>query len=159
MPNIPIPMSTQPNNKTCSFSGELNFCSNFYYAEILYKGQKFKTAEHAYQWSKCKHDADKAAICEAKTPVEAKKIGKKATIIDNWDNSRIPIMYEILKCKFSLPFLKEKLINTGDQELVNENYWRDTVFGVYNKEGDNWLGRLLMRIRDELKDANIQNNQ
>ena len=53
--------------------------------------------------------------------------------------------------KFNIPELKQKLLETGNTELVEGNTWGDTFWGVYNVEGENILGRLLMKVREELK--------
>ena len=43
------------------------------------------------------------------------------------------------------------LIKTGDQELIEGNYWNDTYWGVCKGVGQNKLGKILMRVREELK--------
>lgn len=35
-------------------------------------------------------------------------------------------------------------------EIVEENSWRDTYWGVCKGVGENHLGKILMKIRDEL---------
>ena len=35
-------------------------------------------------------------------------------------------------------------------ELVEGNTWGDRYWGVYNGQGKNWLGRLLMQVRGEI---------
>lgn len=61
-------------------------------------------------------------------------------------------MYEICKAKFTQhKDLAEKLLETGDEELVEGNKWNDTYWGVCNGKGKNQLGKILMRIREELK--------
>ena len=66
-------------------------------------------------------------------------------------------MLDILRAKFAVPELKEKLIATGDAELVEGNRWHDNRRGKcscekrQNKEGQNWLGKILMEIRKEIQ--------
>ena len=55
-----------------------------------------------------------------------------------------------LRQKFKYPELREQLLSTGDQELVEGNWWRDFYWGVCNGVGDNNLGKLLMKIRDDI---------
>ena len=45
------------------------------------------------------------------------------------------------------------LIETGNAELLEGNTWGDTHFGVCSKTGvgENVLGKILMRVREELK--------
>ena len=51
---------------------------------------------------------------------------------------------------------KQKLIDTGDIELVEVNSWGDTFYGVCNGVGENHLGKLLMKIRKELVTSSEQ---
>ena len=57
--------------------------------------------------------------------------------------------------------LREKLLATGDAELIEGNTWRDMTWGaVWNKDKGRWvgknnLGRILMKVRDELKSQKI----
>jgi predicted NAD-dependent protein-ADP-ribosyltransferase YbiA (DUF1768 family) len=59
-------------------------------------------------------------------------------------------MYKIVKAKFEQhPELAAKLkALTG--EIVEENTWNDRFWGVCNGFGSNHLGKILMRIREEL---------
>ena len=62
-------------------------------------------------------------------------------------------MYEIVKEKFTQhEDLKRRLLETGDEELQEGNNWYDTYWGVdiHTGKGLNMLGKILMRIREEL---------
>ena len=60
-------------------------------------------------------------------------------------------MYEICKIKFTTnPNLAKRLLDTGDEELIEGNDWNDIFWGVCNGKGENNLGKILMRIRNEL---------
>ena len=50
--------------------------------------------------------------------------------------------------------LKQRLLATGDKRLVEGNTWGDTFWGVdlRSGRGENQLGRILMRVREELKE-------
>ena len=63
-------------------------------------------------------------------------------------------MYEIVLAKFTQnPDLKEKLLATGDESLEEGNTWGDTIWGTVDGVGENRLGKILMRVRDELNEA------
>jgi len=47
--------------------------------------------------------------------------------------------------------LGDQLLATGDVELIEGNTWHDTEWGVCNGIGKNKLGKILMRIREILK--------
>jgi predicted NAD-dependent protein-ADP-ribosyltransferase YbiA (DUF1768 family) len=60
----------------------------------------------------------------------------------------------LLRQKFTDPGLRARLLATGTALLREGNWWRDTFWGVDQRTGagQNHLGRLLMEIRDELRD-------
>lgn len=41
-------------------------------------------------------------------------------------------------------------MTTGNAELIEGNTWNDTFWGVCNGEGENNLGKLLMKVRTNL---------
>jgi predicted NAD-dependent protein-ADP-ribosyltransferase YbiA (DUF1768 family) len=73
---------------------------------------------------------------------------------DYSDNGRIAIMEILVRQKYSIrnPWLMEKLMNTGTATIAEGNTWSDTFFGfcLRTGTGQNWLGRITMKIRDEL---------
>ena len=61
-------------------------------------------------------------------------------------------MYEIVYAKFTEDdFMKQSLINTGVHELIEGNTWNDTYWGVCKGRGHNKLGKILMKVREELR--------
>lgn len=48
--------------------------------------------------------------------------------------------------------LKQKLIDTNDEYLEEGNSWNDIYWGVCKGRGKNMLGKILMKVREELKD-------
>ena len=62
-------------------------------------------------------------------------------------------MKEIVTAKFQQhPILAKKLLATGDTELIEENNWGDTIWGTVDGAGQNLLGKILMGVRQELRD-------
>ena len=134
------------------FNGEYRWLSNFYPAVILYKGDVFPTSEHAYQAMKTFHPEEYEQIRAASTPGKAKRLGSRVTLRPDWDNVKLGLMLEIVTAKFrEHPELAEKLLATGDEELIEGNTWNDTFWGVCDGKGKNYLGRILMLIREELR--------
>jgi ribA/ribD-fused uncharacterized protein len=148
-------------DKITSFSGDYRFLSNFALGGVVqYDGIFYKTVEHAYQAAKTVDEAERRRIHVAKHPGEAKKVGKKLTLRPNWDEIKLDIMLDLLKQKFSVGEFRIKLIDTGDAELIEGNTWHDNYWGdcVCSKPkcddlGRNWLGKLLMQVRKELRNA------
>lgn len=61
-------------------------------------------------------------------------------------------MYEICMAKFTQnEDLKEKLLATGNDILEEGNTWGDKVWGTVNGVGENKLGKILMKVREELR--------
>jgi len=134
-------------NKIDSFRGEYRFLSNFWYAKTPYKGIEFLTAEHAYQAAKSTDERFHRLFARYETPGEAKRQGQLVECRSDWNRIKVDVMNAILFSKFSDIHLMEKLLATGDAELIESNNWGDTFFGICNGVGENWLGRLLMNLR------------
>lgn len=137
-----------------SFRGNYSFLSNFSAYGFNYKNIYFKNSEQAYQWEKAELQSDKDLILNANSAGETKKIGHRIKVdIKKWDENKVNIMKNILTAKFNVEHLKQRLLNTGDIELVEGNYWHDQIWGncmcpkCKNKEGENNLGKILMEIR------------
>lgn len=137
-----------------SFSGEYRWLSNFYHAPITYNGVEYISTEVAYQASKACDDETRKKFIGLNS-ADAKKLGRDMQLVHlrpDWDLIKDKVMYEVCWLKFSThPDLKEKLLATGDRELIEGNYWGDTYWGVYLGVGANKLGKTLMKIRSELR--------
>jgi len=133
------------------FYGKYAWLSNFYPVKIEFEGITYPSVENAYQAAKTDDVRIKIQIAET-PPATAKKIGKTLTP-SHWreEGQCLRIMKELLRIKFSDPELKQRLIDTGIQELVEGNYWGDTYWGTYRGKGWNHLGHLLMEVRAEAR--------
>ena len=71
---------------------------------------------------------------------------------NDWEKVKDEIMYNICLCKFTQnEELKQKLLNTGNAELIEGYTWNDTYWGICRGRGKNHLGKILMQIREELR--------
>lgn len=129
------------------FSGKFRFLSNFYPAVVTLDGWKFPTVEHAFQAAKTLDGNQRRRIQQVVKPGEAKRLGRAVHLRPDWEDMKIDVMRQLLRQKFSEPFLLSQLLATGTEELVEGNWWRDTFWGVCNGVGENRLGKLLMEIR------------
>ena len=137
------------DNRITSFRGEYRFLSNFWKAKTVYQGIEFPTSEHAYQAAKSDDERMWRYFATLETPGEAKRCGKMINPpCSYWVEFRTDIMLALLKSKFSDEHLMDKLVATGDAELIEGNTWKDRFWGVYNGVGDNRLGKLLMDLRN-----------
>ena len=136
------------------FRGDYRWLSNFHLVDVEWQGDVYPSTEHAYQAAKTEDPEERRKIREARTCGKAKRLGQKVTMSPTWQaNERIcklATMKGLTRKKFENPGLREKLILTGRQHLVEGNSWRDTFWGVCEGEGENHLGRILMDIRAEI---------
>lgn len=137
-------------NKIESFQGEHRFLSNFWNVYVTYDGEIYPTVEHAYQAAKTLEPEFRKAICYATTG-QAKRMGRKVPMRKDWDVIKLGVMDNLLRQKFADPELQELLLATGDADLIEGNTWGDYYWGVCNGEGQNWLGKLLVAIREDIK--------
>lgn len=133
-----------------SFKGEYRFLSNFWPCEIEWEGIKYPSTENAYQAAKTLDLSDRQKIASMK-PGEAKKFGRKVRMREDWDEIKLKVMEDINRIKFtSSRELEKKLVLTNGQELIEGNNWNDTFWGVCKGKGQNNLGKILMKIRNDL---------
>lgn len=127
-----------------SFTGKYNFLSNFYKHEN-------STVEHYYQAMKTFNPFEQIKILHAPTPKEAKRLGRRCELREDWEDIKLLIMEVLIRLKFTNEHLKQLLLETEDAILIEGNHWGDTFWGQVNGVGNNWLGIILMKIRSELQ--------
>ena len=133
------------------FRGKYYFLSNFYEAPVTYNGITYQNNEAAFQAQKVK-DLEKQKKFADLNPSAAKRKGRNVHLRDDWEKVKDQYMYEICLAKFSQnEDLKKKLLETGEQHLEEGNTWGDKIWGTVNGEGQNRLGKILMKIRDEFE--------
>ena len=144
-----------------SFDKEYAFLSNFYPSLIGIHEENgplmlYTTVEHAFQAGKTTDLAIKRQIGLQPTPGKAKRLGRIITLRSDWEEIKIKRMEECVHDKFQIPFLQEKLLATGNQELVEGNFWHDNFWGDCQCEkcqhivGQNHLGKILMAERKRI---------
>jgi len=155
-----------------SFTGRYNFLSNFYQCEIKHQGLKYPSVEHFYVSMKMDKQQMirgvlytpstwREMIISIKEPGKIKKIGRLIQLRSNWETFKFDVMNWAIREKFKDEKLKDMLLSTGDNQIVEGNYWHDNVWGqcecpkCYGK-GENKLGIILMDVRKELLLQGIQ---
>lgn len=140
------------------FENENEIYSNFYIRQIYLDNKWWKSTEHYYQAQKARNEEDEELIRNAKTPNEAKKLGRQIKCRKGWEKIKVDVMRKALRAKFTQhQDLKERLINTDDEILVEGNWWHDCYWGscycdhCISREKKNMLGILLMELRDQLR--------
>ncbi len=131
------------------FREEYFFLSNFYEAPVTFEGLTYTNNEAAFQAQKCINPKDRIRFTTM-SPSEAKKEGRKVSLRKDWEYIKVSVMSGLLKAKFDQnPDLKEKLLDTDDEYLIEGNTWGDRIWGQVDGQGKNLLGKLLMNLRSD----------
>jgi ribA/ribD-fused uncharacterized protein len=133
----------------------VSFLTSIHVQSIL-RGDNYPSLEHAYQAAKTIRHTDRFFFQELITTAgEAKRAGRRLKIRDDWESVKLDVMLTLLREKFKQPKFKSLLLSTDNEELVEGNTWGDTFWGVCNGKGENHLGKLLMKVREELRDEKV----
>ena len=132
--------------------------SNFSPHDIVMGQLRWPTSEHYYQAQKFIGTEYQPVICEkirqAPTPEDAAALGRDRSrvIRSDWDQAKCQVMYEAVKTKFSKhPKIKAVLLDTGREDIIEDSP-TDYYWGCgEDKSGENHLGKILMRVREELR--------
>lgn len=143
------------NDKQILFYENEYYClSNFSSFAVEENDIIYMTSEHFYHCKKFEDENIKQEIIKSRSAHDAQIIAKKYKDMrdPDWNNIKIQIMKEVLILKLNQhPYVKKKLLDTGDREII-ENSWRDDFWGWgENKDGQNVLGKLWMEIRGEIR--------
>ena len=170
--DVNITEEEQENLYYFSSSKQNKWLSTFNKAEpFKYNDMEYPTVEHAFNAQKLADDDPKVEeyrlalstnISDVLTPNAAKKFGGNAsfkgndfTLRNDWDDVKLKIMEEITRDYYlSNTDLIDKLIETDNKLLVHKGIGIDTFWGVNkNDEGKNNHGNILMKLREEFKNA------
>lgn len=137
-----------------AFREEYDFLSNMYPCRIEFQGLVFPSVENAYQAMKCANPDEWYQFINIK-PGEAKKLGRKVQMRADFNDIKYNLMKKLLDIKFdSNPDLKNRLLATAPESLVEGNWWHDNYWGMCqcdkckNEIKRNTLGELLQRKRN-----------
>lgn len=115
----------------------------------------FATSEAAFQALKC-HDNEENVrqFMQCSDPKKAKALGRRVTLRSDWEQIKVKWMFVVIYCKFEPR--RQVLLKTGTAKLI-ENNPRDKFWGCGSKKnGRNVLGKILMMVRNQLKnDENV----
>jgi ribA/ribD-fused uncharacterized protein len=151
--------------RVCFYEQDFYVLSNFSSFTLYWMGHRFDTLEAAYHWEKFANGSLPGSeplrrtvaemVLRAPSAHEAFGIGQQFKHVrrPDWDEVKVPLMVTLLRAKADQhEYVRRKLLQTGDRELV-ENSWRDDFWGWGpNRDGQNMLGKLWMEIRGELQE-------
>jgi len=127
---------------------------NFAPFQIDWRGKLYPTNEHAYQaahFIETNPDlAEQVRMCRSPRIASDFANSNKDKEDPNWKEKRVSFMEEIVRCKFEQhPYIQKILAETGNKYIVEMN--DDDEFWGWgkNNEGQNQLGNIWMKIRNE----------
>lgn len=119
-------------------------------------GRYWPTVEHYFQAQKFAGTVYEETIRCARTPGDAKGGGRNKSIPlrADWESVKDEIMYRAVLRKFEThEDIRHRLLQTGDEELVEsapgDYYWGCGADGT----GQNKLGKIIMAVRAQLRDS------
>jgi hypothetical protein len=113
-------------------------------------GALYPSVENAYQAAKTS-EGNRGNFIQCSAG-QAKRYGRSVQLRQDWEDIKLRVMTDLVRQKFmSGTPLAEKLLATGNCQLVEGNYWNDTYWGVCRGVGKNHLGKILMVQRKLLQ--------
>lgn len=139
-----------------SFSNQYYFLSNMSSFGFYFREKYFPTNEHFYVCSKINPLCDNyhkifTSILQEHNPYKVKKIGRSVPLRKGWKEEKLcnRFMYCGVYNKFlQNEGIKQKLLDLKDYVLIEGNYWKDTWWGMCDGVGNNYLGKIIMLVRD-----------
>lgn len=135
---------------------DYGFLSNFWMCDIEWEGKTYPSSEHLYQARKYEGtDPEYMELIRGQGRAwDAAQWGRKGTNLrEDWEHVKVKVMLEVVRAKFDQNLdLAMELLATGDADLIEDrkadSFWGNGGDG----SGHNWLGRILVRVRKELRD-------
>jgi len=129
---------------------------NFSSFKVEWNGYLFSSVEEAYQAASFMGSDEELVekIKKSHSADEAQRISyaNRDKRREDWDDVKISIMEELLRLKIEQnPYVKKKLLQTEDYMIVEDSPKDDFWGWGPNRNGQNNLGKLWMKLRGELK--------
>ena len=137
--------------------------SNFSPHPIQLEGISWQTVEHYYQAQKfvgTENEGLVSVIRDAKTPAEAAAIGRDRThkLRPDWEQVKPQVMWQGVLTKFLTHADIQAILLDTSEELIVEDSPTDYYWGCgRDKTGQNQLGNILMKVRQELRQRRLKN--
>ena len=138
------------------YPGEFYPFDNFSSFKVEWNGYLFSSVEEAYQAASFMGSDEELVekIKKSHSADEAQRIAyaNRDKRREDWDDVKVSIMEELLRLKIEQnPYVKKKLLQTGDYMIVEDSPKDDFWGWGPNRNGQNNLGKLWMKLREELK--------
>lgn len=153
---------THDNKNIKGFFRDYRWMSNFHRCDVEYEGLIYPSSENAYQAAKVV-ESDRNGFLKC-TPSESKHLWKSKKLLhksaEEWDDAKLDIMRSVLVSKFTRnKELGNALVETAPKYLEESLNWHDIYWGkcyceTHKGDGESYLGKLLMEIRDSIISVN-----
>jgi predicted NAD-dependent protein-ADP-ribosyltransferase YbiA (DUF1768 family)/RNA recognition motif-containing protein len=152
-------LNHQKQSRIDSFKGYFEFLSNNFLTPVYNEGILFPSISHAFQANRTTDETTKKAILNAESLLIVGKIARRIEDPEDWSLKRLIIMEKLIRDKFRRSKeLLEKLKATSPRELImtyEEESSANLFWGCVKERGQNQLGRIIMKIRNDI----IENNE
>lgn len=137
--------------------------SNLYRRPIVFEGETFATAEHAYQSAKSRKPEVRAWLLAALSPSLVAMAAHGLypwDVAPGWSKNRYVRMQAVVWAKFTQhEDLAGILLGTGDARIIESSNvnnevnrrWGEVLIRGKSWVGENWLGKILQETRDRLR--------
>lgn len=145
--------------KVYGFSGKYDFLNNDYSCKIFCPDDNLTYSNVSA--ALIAHKSNDLGTRRKIARLNGTNARKKENLLSgnpDYEDKKDEILYKLLYAKFSANNkLKEKLLNTKNMELINIVSYPDTEYGIYLGNGNNTLGKMLMKLRTELSTEDTTN--
>lgn len=126
-----------------------NWFSNMEIDPITIDGITYPSVENYYQAQKTL-DLEQRKQFETCSPSYSKRLGRAVNLRDDWGQVKLSVMEKALRVKFAPDTKWYNKLKETEGEIVETNNWNDKFWGkTLDGIGENYLGKILMKIRDE----------
>lgn len=146
-----------------AFRGRWTKLGNYSTCVVFYEGHAYQSVEHAYQAQKSLDPGIQKMILDSATPAVSKRMARAVQLRPDWEQVKDGIMLALLREKFSQEPERGILLSTGDQDLVEGNWWHDNYWGdcfcgrsACTFPGKNMLGKLLVTVRADIISGQLE---
>ena len=152
------PLLDTTGNVVAFYEREFYTFSNFSSFQVEWRGRLWPTSEHAYQAAHFFETSPELVeqIFNAKSAHVAYRLAKDNAlkVVKNWDDIKIDIMLDICRHKLQQhDYVREKLLLSNDVLMVEDSPV-DSFWGWGpDRKGRNELGKVWMKLRQELRTA------
>ena len=147
-------MENLPPQQPINFIEEVwHYLSPFSAHQIEVDGVLYPTLEHAYQSLRIRPGKEREEIRLTRSPMDAWRVGQKykeELLVEDFDKEAL--MERLMRLKLEQhPDIAKVLVLSGDRGL-HKVFQTDYFWGTgHDGSGQNIMGKIWMKLRDELK--------